>query len=540
MKVKVVIIFLSLLFLLPHPLQAQGSLQDSQEIAEYKQKEIDCTQKYEGLRLEICIKEAWLEYQQKRTVLMAPRGNEMTERDMRDHMRDPSMIDDMYITGRELTALRNKYYQELWQINQKYALREFDGDIEYCRFDKVESTMNSISTGLSRRYPEATIVRDAQDRNGLVRSKMNARRNELAGAEQAVSLAISEGSKAKDFCVIWDAPPALLQSDVLQKCKPHLIPAMKQVAELSKRAEEGFRRYKVQRDEALRYGESCVRECRDLTGAMDRINKLDPYPFNNCAAYMLRQESGIDASAYVKKNIDLKQNDLVARRDRINQILPLTNKVILNCDWNTLGRMKQDALQAIPEENCIRNYPVFANLRNSINNLDRKREARINELRPLAVRMLKNIELCEGYLKISPVNPNSPYNQPGWDENRVRLYNEERTALDFAVRESFTQGFSNCLKDLIARANVLPLKLQATARPGRRFDNPMLSGRPLDHCLSYAANCDKPAADEFCRRNGFQKASGWNVAPVAKTNIPSGQKCDAPSRCDAFISIVCE
>ena len=73
-----------------------------------------------------------------------------------------------------------------------------------------------------------------------------------------------------------------------------------------------------------------------------------------------------------------------------------------------------------------------------------------------------------------------------------------------------------------------------------RFDKPMLSGRPLDHCLSYAAHCDKPAADEFCRRNGFQKASGWNVAPVAQTNIPSGQKCDAPSRCDAFINVVCE
>jgi hypothetical protein len=72
------------------------------------------------------------------------------------------------------------------------------------------------------------------------------------------------------------------------------------------------------------------------------------------------------------------------------------------------------------------------------------------------------------------------------------------------------------------------------------FNNPMLNGRPLDHCLSYAAHCDKPAADEFCRRNGFQKASGWNVAPVAQTNIPSGQKCDAPSRCDAFISVVCE
>ena len=164
----------------------------------------------------------------------------------------------------------------------------------------------------------------------------------------------------------------------------------------------------------------------------------------------------------------------------------------------------------------------------------------MNELRPLADRMLKNIEFCEGYFKISAVNPSTPYNQPSWDENRVRLYNDERTALNFAVREASTQGYSNCLRDLIARANALPPQIQVTARPRRRFDRPVLAGRPLDHCMSYGRNCDKPAADEFCRRNGLQKAVEWHVDRSQYTSIFSGEKCDPPAKCDAFTFIVCE
>jgi hypothetical protein len=542
MKTKLLVVFSSLPFLIFIFCESRAqTLDDATAIAEYKLKEIEYTQKYDGLYRDIKIKEAWLEYQQKKNIVMsAPRGGELSERDMRDHLVDKGLIDDLSLTGRELTELRRRYYQELYEVNQRYRVMNFDGDIDYCRFDKVEGDMQSVVSTLSRRYPDAIVVRDAQDARGALRSKINARKTALTQAEQATMEAITEGNKCREFCVIWNVPAHLLQSDVLLKCKPQLISEMRQVSELSKRAEEGFRGFKVKRAEALSYGESCVRECRDLGGAMERINTLNPYPFNKCAEYMLRQESGPDASEYVKKNIDLRYNDLLARMRRINEILPLTNNVILNCDWNTLGRMKQDALQALPEENCIRNYPVFANLRNSINDLDRKREVRINELRPLANRMLKNIDFCEGYFKIPAVNPNIPYNQPSWDENRVNLYNDERTALDFAVREAFTQGYGNCLRDLIARANALPPRIQVTARPRRRFDNPMLGGRPLDHCLSYGRNCDKPAADEFCRRNGLQKAVEWNVTRVQYTNILSGEKCDIPAKCDAFTFVVCE
>jgi hypothetical protein len=517
------------------------TIQDSVEIMEYKLKEIDCGKYYDGLKAEICIKEAWLEYQQKRNVIMSIKDQDLTERDMRDHLVDKNLIDDMSLTGRELNELRKRYYQERWQMEQDYKKESvsFDEDIAYCRFQKVEDSLKNTVMYFARRYPDSIVVRDAMDEKGYVRGKVNARKSELANAENAASMAMADGAKSREFCVAWDVPPNLISADVLIKCRPKLIAEMKQVSELSKRAEMGFKQFKAQREDSLKDAQKCVDECRDLQGSLERLRSLNPYPYSKCAEYMLRQEAGPDAVDYAKRNLESKLKDLQTRWQRTNQILAGGNEVILRCDWNALERMKSDALKNLPEENCIRNYSDFARLREAIYDLDRKKQVRWNEVRILGEKIFQRVKYAEGFIKAIGVRDSQT-----WDANAIQGYNQERQGLEYLVKEAYTQGYNYCLQDLIAKVNTLPLALQvpekAPPRARMRFDNPTWQGRRLDRCLSYAQNCDEPAATEFCRRNQYQKAIEWKWGPSPHTRTLFGQNCDTPTNCGGFIYIVCE
>lgn len=466
MKKKLsVFLVLSFLVVFISDCYAASPLDSAISIVEYKQKENECREKYEGTKLEICIAEAWLEYQQKSETQMNVRDQESSTRDMRGFVTDKQLVDDLSITGREvLPKLRAKYAQEIWQFNNdhKLELANFDTDVANCKFDEVKGKLRNIVATYSRRYPDSLVVRDAQDQKGLVWSKIDARKKEKDQGEQAAATAISKGNKDCEFCMSWDGPPSLLQSDVLNKCRPDLINQLKQVSEKSKRADADFKVFKTRREEAIRFGESVVKDCGDFKSALQKLNNLNPHPYEKCAD-LLKQESGPDAVDYVRRDINARVKDLNTRSQNINQILAGTNDVILRCDWNNLERMKQDALHALPEENCLRHYSSFANLRNGINDLDRKVRARIDEVNHLGAKMLKSVMFCEGYMKVPSNNPNSPYNQPSWDENRVKLYNDERTALDYHVKEAYTQGYASCLKDLIARSNALPPQLQSSA-----------------------------------------------------------------------------
>jgi len=70
----------------------------------------------------------------------------------------------------------------------------------------------------------------------------------------------------------------------------------------------------------------------------------------------------------------------------------------------------------------------------------------------------------------------------------------------------------------------------------------MHNGYRLDWCLNWTQGCGKPAADEFCRQNGYASASDWDIdhdimVPTAVIGN-SGQICDA-SFCDGFDFIYC-
>lgn len=55
--------------------------------------------------------------------------------------------------------------------------------------------------------------------------------------------------------------------------------------------------------------------------------------------------------------------------------------------------------------------------------------------------------------------------------------------------------------------------LLAAAIPGSmgvRIDHPHYKGIKVDWCASFASNCGKPAADAFCQKVGFEKATDFD------------------------------
>jgi hypothetical protein len=81
------------------------------------------------------------------------------------------------------------------------------------------------------------------------------------------------------------------------------------------------------------------------------------------------------------------------------------------------------------------------------------------------------------------------------------------------------------------------------AKAPKIFDKPMYNGKRLAWCQQFDADCGKPAADAFCRTNGFSAASEFSLDPhigdVAPTrSIGSGAVCDQVP-CDGFKLIAC-
>ena len=78
-----------------------------------------------------------------------------------------------------------------------------------------------------------------------------------------------------------------------------------------------------------------------------------------------------------------------------------------------------------------------------------------------------------------------------------------------------------------------------------RFDRPMQNGYRLDHCLHFGADCDRPAADYFCRQMGYAYSTeyGVNWAGIADTWVPiPGIACHTPPAnpgCGPFDYITC-
>ena len=74
----------------------------------------------------------------------------------------------------------------------------------------------------------------------------------------------------------------------------------------------------------------------------------------------------------------------------------------------------------------------------------------------------------------------------------------------------------------------------------RRFDDPQINGRAVDRCLNYGQNCEQPAADNFCRLNGYAHAARFRVADIRPTIVAGDDKVCDESYCQGFTTITCE
>ena len=77
---------------------------------------------------------------------------------------------------------------------------------------------------------------------------------------------------------------------------------------------------------------------------------------------------------------------------------------------------------------------------------------------------------------------------------------------------------------------------QATVR---NYFAPEQAGQRLDSCLTGATDCGKPAADAFCRTQGFDIALIFQREAAAQTiRIGNGASCTGPD-CTSFRQIKC-
>ena len=72
----------------------------------------------------------------------------------------------------------------------------------------------------------------------------------------------------------------------------------------------------------------------------------------------------------------------------------------------------------------------------------------------------------------------------------------------------------------------------------RNFFTPELDGKRLDSCLTDKGNCGKPAADAFCKKEGYDNALLFQREPVLSSLRFDGGACTGSS-CRSFKQIKC-
>ena len=84
------------------------------------------------------------------------------------------------------------------------------------------------------------------------------------------------------------------------------------------------------------------------------------------------------------------------------------------------------------------------------------------------------------------------------------------------------------------------LRREIRVEPGQTIADPKVDGVALDLCRTWGNECGAPAADAWCRANGFLVSAGHEVGhdtPPTKV-IGGGEICEDPS-CDRIVSVTC-
>ncbi|NPV04729.1 MAG: hypothetical protein HPY67_08360 [Syntrophaceae bacterium] len=139
----------------------------------------------------------------------------------------------------------------------------------------------------------------------------------------------------------------------------------------------------------------------------------------------------------------------------------------------------------------------------------------------------------------------------GEGKHRIRALGPDGSPLDLAAYEGKRVTLSGHLSPgdrfHAAPATLWVLgpcdsKEPETLLPGKTgpvYHNPAYKNHRVDRCWRYGAECDKAAADRFCRKNGYAGAAEWKTAAHRPTYVVGdGKICDA-SYCVGFTYIRC-
>lgn len=74
---------------------------------------------------------------------------------------------------------------------------------------------------------------------------------------------------------------------------------------------------------------------------------------------------------------------------------------------------------------------------------------------------------------------------------------------------------------------------------GERINSPTLQGAAVDWCASWAANCGKGGADQYCKSRGYASAADWSVFRPGKTWVIGSNRHCVSKNCQGFKHVTC-
>jgi hypothetical protein len=77
-----------------------------------------------------------------------------------------------------------------------------------------------------------------------------------------------------------------------------------------------------------------------------------------------------------------------------------------------------------------------------------------------------------------------------------------------------------------------------TGVAGHVFVNPSLRGTRIDRCLTFARECNEPAAFAWCQRFGYSRLAKWEWVYASPT-VTLGDRSTCAKGCGAFTTIAC-
>ena len=66
-----------------------------------------------------------------------------------------------------------------------------------------------------------------------------------------------------------------------------------------------------------------------------------------------------------------------------------------------------------------------------------------------------------------------------------------------------------------------------------------MNGAAVDWCVNWAANCGQPGADNFCRVNGYARATSFKTYQPGRTYVIGDNRFCAAEFCIGFAQVVC-